>query len=129
MSIGAVAKFSSAAPPLKLTITPEYFWPEDFFTGPKNATNKKVDKDCTFCACVYNRKLPGSADAQITAYTLAKMCVLGSLQPAEIGLKIRWGFPRCRFDSDQPHQFSLPESRHPFPVCSTILKLPLRPGI
>ena len=21
------------------------------------------------------------------------------------GLKIRWGFPRCRFDSDQPHHF------------------------
>ena len=21
------------------------------------------------------------------------------------GLKIRWGFPRCRFESGQPHQF------------------------
>jgi hypothetical protein len=29
------------------------------------------------------------------------------------GLKIRWGFPRCRFESDQPHHFvysSLPTS-------------------
>jgi hypothetical protein len=22
------------------------------------------------------------------------------------GLKIHWGFPRCRFESDQPHHFS-----------------------
>ncbi len=47
------------------------------------------------------------------------------------GLKIRWGFPRCRFESDQPHHFfhsplgDRPgQTLHSF--CSTILT-PFRP--
>jgi transketolase N-terminal domain/subunit len=38
------------------------------------------------------------------------------------GLKIRWGFPRCRFESDQPHHFYQVKPRQTPPTfCSTIL--------
>jgi hypothetical protein len=30
------------------------------------------------------------------------------------GLKIRWGFPRCRFESDQPHHYNA------FTVCGNL---------